>query len=347
MSKQQRKSMSSLALLGIPVLIVIALIWSVSLLGGGLWWFIQLSGIQSTQTKQLQPKSFAQVQNVPAGLFRYGGSAAWDRVRLMIDSAIQSERPEFQLRYVELNNSPPSSSKVIEMLLDGRLTLVQLARPLHNREYGQAEQRGFKLKQIPVAIDGIAIAVNRNLNISGLTVDQMRSIYSGQINNWKQIGGPDLNITPYSPPVGDNGTAEFFVEDILRGQVFGSNVKLIPTTTQALRRLANTPGGIYYASAPEIVPQCSTKALPLGRRTNEFVSPYQEPFVSPDECPNQRNQVNTKVFQTGRYPITRYLYVVTKENGRIEEQAGVAYANFLMTPQGQELIAKAGFMRIR
>lgn len=51
MSKQQRKSVNSLSLLGISVLSVVALIWSVGLLGGGLWWLIQLSGIQSTQVK--------------------------------------------------------------------------------------------------------------------------------------------------------------------------------------------------------------------------------------------------------------------------------------------------------
>lgn len=163
----------SLALLGSPVLIVIALSWSFGLLWVGLWWFIQRSGIQSTQPEQLQPESFAQVQNVPTGLFSYSGSAAWAPIRLKVDSAIQSERPEFQLRYVKPNNSPGSTT-AIQMLLDGRLTLVQSARPLYDLEYAQAQKWGSKLKQIPVAIDGIAIAVNPKLNISGLTLDQLR-----------------------------------------------------------------------------------------------------------------------------------------------------------------------------
>nr|WP_225225630.1 hypothetical protein [Komarekiella delphini-convector] len=59
--------------------------------------------------------------------------------------------------------------------------------------------------------------------------------------------------------------AELFVQDILSGQAFGSNVEFISTTTQALQKLASSPSGIYYASAPQVVPQCSIKPLPLGR----------------------------------------------------------------------------------
>lgn len=45
-----------------------------------------------------------------------------------------------------------------------------------------------------------------------------------------------------------------------------------------------------------------------------------------------------KIFQSKQYPITRSLFVVVKQNGQVEQQAGVAYANFLLSNQGQELI---------
>lgn len=344
MNKQQRGIRHTLGLLGIPVLVATTLFWSVGLCVGGLWWLVQYKN-QSRSPEKSSPENFALVQNVPTGTFSYGGSDAWAAIRLKVDSAIQSERPEFQLRYIRLNQSP-TASRAIEMLLSDRLTLVQSARPLHNKDYQQAQEQGLKLKQIPIAIDGIAIAVHPNLNISGLTLDQLRSIYTGKISNWKQIGGPELEIVPYSPPAINSDTSEFFRADILKGKAFAPKVEFIGTTTQALRQLANTPGGIYYASAPEIVPQCSIKALPIGR-TGEMIAPYQQPRVTEAQCPNQRNQINTKVFQTGQYPITRYLYVVAKENSGIAEQAGVAYANFLLTTQGQELIAKTGFVPLR
>lgn len=121
----------------------------------------------------------------------------------------------------------------------------------------------------------------------------------------------------------------------------------VPTTTQALRKIADNPGGIYYASAPEVVPQCTIKSLPLGRKPDELIPPYQEPFVPLSQCPSVRNRLNIQAFQTAQYPITRNLYVVVKQNDQIDEQAGEIYANFLLTPQGQELIAQTGFVKIR
>ncbi len=145
----------------------------------------------------------------------------------------------------------------------------------------------------------------------------------------------------------DGGTVEIFVQDILGGQAFGSNVEFVSTTTQALQKLAFSPGGIYYASASEVVPQYSVRALLLGRTQGQYIAPYQKPFVLPGECLGKRNKLNIEAFQSGKYPITRNLFVVVKHNGQTEQQAGVAYANFLLTEQGQELITQTGFVKIR
>ncbi|MCL1464381.1 PstS family phosphate ABC transporter substrate-binding protein [Argonema galeatum] len=350
--------------------LVLALIITLGLVAGGFWWFTQSSAInigglgkQSPnasnsetptgsnpgikQSGQSNLEDFPQVQNIPSGLFNYGGSTSWAPIRLSVDSAVQAARPEFRLRYVEPVGNTPSSGTGIKMLLDGKLDFAQSSRPILDREYNQAQQRGFGLKQVAVAIDGLAVAVNPNLNIQGLTLDQLKSIYTGNVTNWKELGGPDLPIEPYSRPDGSGGTVEMFREDILRGENFSSRVEFVPTTTAALRKLATSPGGIYYASAPEVVPQCSIKSLPLGRKAGEWIPPYQEPFVPPSQCPTQRNQPNIEAFQQGTYPIARNLFVIIKQNGQVEQQAGEAYAKFLLTGQGQEMITKLGFVRIR
>jgi len=351
-------------------ILILSLLVTAGLLGVGFWWFTQNSDFNTgdlaevdqnrqepSQTNQIPSPSnqsvtstnqtFAQVQDIPSGLFSYGGSTSWAPIRLSVDSAIQAARPEFQLRYVSPGSGAPSSGKGIDMLIDGRLTFAQSSRPILDQEYSKAKQRGFNLEQISVAIDGLAVAVNPSLNILGLTLEELKSIYTGKITNWQQLGGPPLKITPYSRPADSGGTVELFQEDILGGQEFGSSVKFVPTTTEALRQLANDFGGIYFASAPEVVPQCTVKPLAIGRNPNQLVPPYQEPFISPNQCPTQRNQLNITAFQKGDYPITRNLFVVVKKNGQIEEEAGNAYANLLLSNQGQEMISKAGFVRIR
>lgn len=354
------------------IVLVSALLITVVLIAGGFWWFTRKSGfdlgkitspkpnnpstspgsdsIPSTPppiSEQQKVRGFDQVENVPTGRFNHGGSTSWAPIRLVVDSAIQSARPEFRLRYVEPTSGSPSSTSGIRALLNNELDLAQSSRPINSQEYKQAQQRNFRLQEIPVAIDGLAVAVNPNLNIPGLTIDQLRSIYTGRTTNWNQVGGPNIPIRPFSRPQGDGGTVELFVSEILGGQAFGSTVAFVPTTTQALRKLAGSPGGIYYASAPEVVPQCSIKPLPLGRQSGNLVPPYREPFVSLSQCPNKRNQLNIEAFQSGQYPIKRKLFVVVKQDGQNDQQVGEAYANLLLTEKGQELISQVGFVKIR
>lgn len=352
-----------------PILILSLLITTL-LIAGGWWWFNKNSSTNITSLiKSQQDKSdsdtsnspevpsvstsgkggntFASVENVPVGLFNYGGSTSWAPIRELVDKKIQAEKKDFRLRYVQPLNSTAGSSSGIEMLINDRLAFAQSSRPLLNNELSRAKQRGFTLQQIPVAIDGLAVAVNPKINVPGLTIEQLKSIYTGKITNWNQVGGANIPIQAYSRRITDGGTVELFVQDVLGGQPIASTVELVSTTTQALRKVATSPGGIYYASAPEVVPQCSIKPLPLGRTQGKYIAPYQEPFILPEECPRSRNKLNIEAFQSGKYPITRNLFVVVKQNGQTEQQAGVAYADFLRTQQGQELITQTGFVRIR
>lgn len=57
--------------------------------------------------------------------------------------------------------------------------------------------------------------------------------------------------------------------------------------------------------------------------------------------------INSQAFRSGAYPITRNLFVIVKQNNQTDRQAWEAYANWLLTSQGQELIEKAGFVIIK
>ncbi len=335
-------------------ILVLALLITAGLVGGGIWWFThQFSGLTGVSTNRSQQgveftgETFAQVKGVPSGLFNYGGSTTWAPIRQEVDSAIQTVWPQFRLRYTQPTNKAPGSATGIEMLLNNQLAFAQSSRSITAEEQQQAKQLGFTLKEIPVAIDGIAIAVNPNLNIPGLTIAQLKDIYIGKVTNWRQLGGANIPIVPYSRRLQDSGTVEFFVQNILGGENFGANIKFIPTTTEALQQIVNNPGAIYYASAPEVVNQCTVKPLPVGRTPGQLIPPYKSPFVPLSQCLSQHNQINISAFQSGEYPITRNLFAIVKNNGQIEQQAGNAYANLLLTNQGQELISKTGFVRIR
>ncbi len=344
-----------------PVLIASLLI-TAGLLGGGYWWLMRrsdvdignlpgledtappasespsagepnASSVTSSQTVQLRD-----VTAVPTGLFNYGGSTTWAPVRGLVDPVIQ--------RYTDPIGAPPGSGTGIEMLLNNQLSFAQSSRSLKPEERQQAQQQGYALKEIPVALEGLAIAVNPNLPIEGLALTQVRDIYLGNITNWSQVGGPNLPITPISRSV-EGGTVEFFVSTVLGGASLPATVTTANTTTQALRLVSDTPGAIYYASAPEVVGQCTVKPIAIGRQANQLVKPYIEPYVPSANCPAQRNQINGDVLRSGEYPLTRRLFVIVREDGSTDQQAGEAYANLLLTQQAQALLNQAGFIGIR
>ena len=338
-------------------LLFLLILVAIGLIMGGFWWASE-NGIDNVnrgsyvKTKKTTNRpanrayNFAQVQNVPSGIFNYGGSTTWAPIRTVADPVVQSTWVQYRLRYTHPVLDNPGSGTGIRMLLDGQLSFAQSSRPLKEKEYAQAQQRGYSLKQIPIAIDGIAIGVNPNLQISGLTINQIKEIYTGKIVNWQELGGADIPIVPYSRQEKEGGTVSFFADNILGDEDFGNNVVLVKNTTEGIRQVTSNLGSIYYATTTEIIPQCKIKAIPIGHKQDELISPYQKPFVPLSKCPRQRNQVNKEAIQSGKYPITRRLFVIVKQNGQIDESSGNAYANFMLSDQGQDLIDKAGFIRI-
>ncbi|WP_392481810.1 PstS family phosphate ABC transporter substrate-binding protein [Nostoc sp. C110] len=337
----------------------LAAVITIGLIFSGLWFFMERwaqlngtaaksSGTNNTDNPINQFISIkCNVPNLLEGTFNYGGSTTWAPIRKDVDSVLESQCPRFILRYTQPPSGNAGSGTGIRMLIDNQLAFSQSSRSVKAEENAEAQQKGFSLKEIPVAIDGIAIAVNHDLNIPGLTVAQLKDIYTGKITNWQQVGGPNLPIKVYSRNEETGGTVEFFVENVLNKEKFGANVNYVDTTTEAVRKVAANPGGIYYASAPEVVPQCIIKSIPLGRTSSQLVPPYQQPFVPPSQCPSKRNQLNSQAFRSGDYAITRNLFVIIKQNGQADQQAGEAYANWLLTSQSQDLIEKAGFVRIK
>jgi len=342
-------------------IMVYALLCTLALLGGVGWWLGRLgvSPVQSpisqdrnadslqgdpseAVSRQSAPlvtseaiakprKTFADLPTVPSGLFSYGGSTVWAPVRQDVDQAIQTVFPSFKLRYVNPANEAPSSTTGVRMLLEGLLDFAQTSRALTPEELEEAEKRGLKLKEVVVALDGEVAIVHPSLNVPGLTVNQFNSIFDGKITNWAEVGGPDLPIRVYGKKDRDSG--DLFT--------------MVDTTTEAIRKIASDPTGIFWSSAALVIPQCGVKPLSVGASIDALVAPYQEPLVPAEACGERRNQVNIDALRSGQYPLTRRLRVVINQNGQLPQQAGEAYAALMLTDQGQSLLEQAGLVPIR
>ncbi|HEY9826678.1 MAG TPA: substrate-binding domain-containing protein, partial [Stenomitos sp.] len=184
----------------------------------------------------------ADVPNVPQGIFNYGGSTTFAPLRsAAIVNQFSQIFPQYQLRYTEPPSGGPGSSTGLSMLIDGQLSIAQSSRPVKDAEYATAKNRGFTLDAVPIAIDGIALFVNPQLfsqGVKGLSLDQVRDIFTGKIQNWQEVGGPNEAIVPFSRD--PKASSDFFQENVLEKQPLGTTVRVSRDATEAIRLAAAT-----------------------------------------------------------------------------------------------------------
>jgi serine/threonine protein kinase/ABC-type phosphate transport system substrate-binding protein len=305
--------------------------------------------------------SFTEIKDVPQGVFKYGGSTTWATTRQLqssIDAGIKGVFPKYDIVYTDGKSAEfkstqdgtcdrqPGSNTGICWLIAGDIDFAQSSIALDKSKYA-ADPHIKYLKEEAVAYDALAVVVNPQLQLLGLTIAQLRDIYTGKITNWRDLGGPNLPIVAFSRDENIGGTISSF-KDFVISTTDTFKYRKVESTTAGIQQVKTTPGGIFYGAGEElIVDSCYTKPIAIGNSIGNLIKPYQEPLKSTTDCLNgQRNQINTEVVRKQEYPLTRKIYVIVKADGTDRQKAGEAYVNLLKTKQGQVLLGKAGFISI-
>ncbi len=289
-----------------------------------------LSQNRASAYDQLVNEKVKVVNSSPKGLFSYGGASFFaSLVSSGLNASVEAAYPDFELRYTKPVNQDFSNSNGIKMLIDGELTFAFNGRALTDAEYHKASLRGIQLKQIPIALDGVVFFGNNKIPTSNLNTQQVKAIFEGKITNWNSIDS-DLQDLPIVPVLLNNENLTMLG---LEASEVASTTQYSPNYTQALRKVIATPGAISFASASLVQDQQLVEIFKLadGNSYN-----YIEPLI--DMSPN------LDAYSKGTYPLTRRLFLVYREDGTSEEQAGLAYANFLIAESGQKIVKKAGFV---
>jgi phosphate transport system substrate-binding protein len=278
-------------------------------------------------------RTIQEVPNVPKGLFNYHNALPFAAIMAKgMDAAIQRSFPEFQMRYTEPRQGNPGSGAAIQMLIDGEVSIASSVRPLKDEEFQRAKERNFTLEQIPVAIDGIVFSIHPNLSVSGLSLRQVQDIYAGKITNWKEVGGPNLAIVPLTLEPKETAAPRQALGDVV--DKLGRNVRIARDVTEGMRQVAATPGAVFFAGASNFAGQKLVRYLNLSRGNSKN---YVAGFTPTGEA-------NKQSFRDGSYPLTRRSFVVIRRDGSLDERAGVAYANFFLSSEGQKIIETAGLV---
>jgi phosphate transport system substrate-binding protein len=205
----------------------------------------------------------------------------------------------------------------IAALIDGTTDIADASRSIKTKEIVTCRSKGIDPIGNVVAKDGIAIIVHPSNSVSALTADQIKAIYTGKIDLWKDVGGKSGRIVVVSRDVA-SGTFEVFKEKALKGAKTRENALMLASNKAVATTVATTPGAIGYVGLGYL--SSKVKALKV-----DGVKPTLKTVVS------------------GKYEFARPLYMYTngKPEGLVKE-----FVDFVLSPAGQTIAEEAGFVPI-
>jgi len=210
------------------------------------------------------------------------------------------------------------SSVGIASIIDETTDIGDASRPIKDKELARAVSNGASPKANVVAMDGIAVIVNPSNNITAMTKQQIKDIYTGNMSSWADVGSNSGKIVIVGRDSA-SGTFEAFTEKALNKQKTRPDALLQASNQAVAQVVGSAPGAIGY--------------IGLGYITNK-VKPVT---VNGIEC----TKVNVL---SGKYPLARPLFMYTNgaPSGAVKE-----YLDFILSAEGQKLVEEEGFVGLK
>ena len=238
---------------------------------------------------------------------------------------VESWADEFAKRdkSIGINAAGGGSSSGVNALLTGVTDIATLSRPLKKGESDKLRMR-FKTVpvEVPVARDALTFYVHPSNKVKALTLEQLKKICTGEITNWKDVGGDDAPITLIERDE-SSGTHEFLKETLLKKAEFAETAMKLTGNAAVVSAVGRDPHAIGYGAAA----YAKGKVRPLSIRVNDA-----EIAATPETV------------KTGKYPLTRNLYfdLRTPPTG-----ATKTFVDYVLSPEGQQLATTAGFFPVK
>jgi len=204
--------------------------------------------------------------------------------------------------------NPTGSGSGIQAVSEGRCDIGLSSRALKD------DEKAAGLKETIVALDGIAIIVNPQNPVKDLSLEQIAKIYTGEITNWKDVGGEDAEIVLIGREAG-SGTRDGF-ESITETKDACQYRQELTSTGDVITTVSQNPNAIGYASLAAI--KDSVKALTVNG-------------VAPTEA----------TVKDGTYLVQRPFVLVTKEGTALSDTAQ-KFFDFAISADAASIISAAG-----
>lgn len=211
----------------------------------------------------------------------------------------------------------------IAALINGSTDIANSSRPMKSAELEKIKAK-YKKNGVEIACakDGLSVFLNKRNVVSELTVEQIGAIFSGKITNWKQVGGADAKIQLYGRE-SSSGTFEFFKEHVVKTD-FSPNCQTLPGTAAIVNAVKKDKYSIGYGGAAyaEDVKDCKVKK----------------------DAKSKGILPTAATIKNKTYPISRYLYMYMKSKPTGETKA---FIDWILSPEGQKMIATVGYFPVK
>ena len=238
-----------------------------------------------------------------SGTVATDGSTSMEKVIGYLSEAFMQENPNVKVTY-----NPTGSGSGIEAVGKGSCDIGLASRALTD------DEKSSGLTQTTIAVDGIAMIVNPDNGVDDLTIDQIAQIYTGQITNWKDVGGSDGDIVVIGREAA-SGTRDGF-ETITDTKDKCKYAQEVTSTGDVIQTVAGNPNAIGYASLADL--NDSVKAIKVGG-------------VAPTE----------DTVKDGSYKIQRNFNLITKDGTKLSD-AAQAFFDYCTGSDAGQYISKAG-----
>lgn len=216
--------------------------------------------------------------------------------------------------------SESGSGNGAKALLNGTCDIANLSRDLKDAERKAMKEKGINPVEHVVAFDALPLMVHPSNKVKGLTVAQVKDIFTGKIKNWKDVGGSDLAIVLVSRDT-NSGTYESFKDLVLaKDDKISEGAEYVGSNGAIRQRVQVTKGAIGYAGLGFV--DRSVKALEING-----VVPCLE-------------TVRSKT-----YPLARPLFMFTNGEPKAESLSA-RFLGLALTEKGQEIIEEIGFIPV-
>lgn len=242
-----------------------------------------------------------------AGTVSTDGSTSMEKVIGALGEAFEGQNSGVTFTY-----NPTGSGSGIQAVKEGRCDIGLSSRDLKEEEIADG------LKATVLAYDGIAVIVNPENPVADLDMDSISKIYTGEITNWKDVGGQDAEIVLIGREAG-SGTRDGF-ESITKTEDACQYRQELTSTGDVITAVSQNPAAIGYASLASV---------------NEQVQTVRVNGVEPTE----------DSIKDGSYVIQRPFILVTKEDTPLSDTAQ-KFFDFATSVEAAQFISAAGAVSV-